>query len=154
MNGTLVIGIGNPTRGDDAVGREVVNRLRGVSSAIAVREEAAEAAALMEAWQGWDRVILVDAAAADAAPGTVRRFEAHRRPLPASLFKGTKQGAGVDRAIELSRALGLLPKSLVVFTVQAQDLAAGHGLSPAVTAAIGGLVKQVWEEAAAVPQEA
>jgi hydrogenase maturation protease len=144
MSGTLVIGVGNPERGDDGFGVAVVRRLRrDPPTQVELREEGGAAAALMQAWQGWERVIVVDAAAGAGAPGTVRRFEAHRRSLPATLFATSTHGFGVEHAVELSRALGSLPTRLIVYAVEGEDFVAGHGLSPAVTDAVPDVAERV-----------
>src|SRR5690242_8991624 len=114
---------------------EVARRLGGVAPEVAVRELAPDTTALIAAWQGWAHVILIGAAHAGVSAGTVRRFEAHRRPLPAALYWRSSHGRGVDHAIELARALGLLPETLVVYAVQGEERD-GPGLSPAVAAAV------------------
>src|SRR3972149_5844328 len=81
----LVIGVGNPYRRDDAAGRETVRRLRDrAPHVIATLEHDGEGTSLMEAWQGADLVIVVDAVSSGAAPGTGRRFDVHSEPPPAA----------------------------------------------------------------------
>ena len=80
---TVVIGIGNPDRGDDAVGRRVATRLRGrVPEAVTVVEEDGEATRLLERLGGTASAILVDATISGAAVGTIRRVDVTRDPLP------------------------------------------------------------------------
>jgi hydrogenase maturation protease len=83
----LLIGIGNAFRGDDAVGLHVARlvaerRLAGVT----VTEESGEGVALLERWKDAEEVIVVDAVASGAAPGTIHRFAAHTQKLPAKTF--------------------------------------------------------------------
>jgi hydrogenase maturation protease len=49
-----------------------------------------------------------------AAPGTIRRLDAIAQPFPKGAFRRSTHAFGVAEAIELSRAMGELPKSLVV----------------------------------------
>ena len=70
----LVIGIGNPDRGDDAVGSLVVRRLGGrVPSSVFLIERNGDALALIDDWAGSDAVVLVDAAAPRGSPGRIYR---------------------------------------------------------------------------------
>ena len=63
MTKGLILGIGNPDRGDDGIGPLVARRLIGrVPAGIAVMERTGDALALIEDWAGRDMVVLVDAA--------------------------------------------------------------------------------------------
>jgi hydrogenase maturation protease len=124
---TLVIGVGNPGRGDDALGLEVTRRVRDRRLAgVRVVECAGRADELMEVWRGAEHVVLVDAASGEE-PGRVRRFDARAGPLPASLRHASTHSWGVAEAIELARALGELPARVVVYGVFGRAFAAGHG---------------------------
>ena len=145
----LVIGIGNAYRGDDAAGLSVTRRLRRtVDDEVLIREESGEGTALLEAWSGADRVILVDAVRSGGEPGTVYRFEAHRQALPAEFFRYSTHAFGVADAVELARALHRLPPGLVVYGIEGKTFAAGVGLSPAVEEAVEHVVTQVRREIA------
>jgi hydrogenase maturation protease len=114
----LTLGIGNAYRSDDAVGLLVARRLRQRRlPGVEVREHDGEAARLIEAWRGAGAVILIDAVAADAAPGHVLRFDAGAQPIPHALFRCSTHAFGVAEAVELARALGELPPHLVVYGV-------------------------------------
>jgi hydrogenase maturation protease len=81
-----------------------------------------------------------------AAPGTIRRFDASAQPLPKDAFRCSTHAFGVARAIELSRALGELPRSLVVYGIEGKNFAAGVGLSPEVERAVGEVVRRALTE--------
>jgi hydrogenase maturation protease len=136
---TVVIGIGNALRGDDAAGVEVASRLQGVAC-----EE--EPSRLIEAWEGWDAAILVDTVVSGAPPGTLHRFDASDAPIPAHGLRSSTHAIGLAETIELARALGRLPKRLVVYGVEGASFAAGAPLSPAVEEAVGRLVAVIEEE--------
>jgi hydrogenase maturation protease len=104
-------------------------------------EHEGDAAALVEAWTGADHVVVVDAAVSGAAPGTVHRFDARAEPLPARSLRSSTHGFGVADAVELARALGRLPPRLDVYAVEAADVGAGSGLSPAVARAVEELAR-------------
>ena len=144
----LVIGVGNPDAGDDAAGRLVARRL-GVRNHCAaaephvIRECSGEATALMEAWTGFDDVVLVDASHGAGAVGSVHRFEgvdlerlAGIEPRP----RGSTHGLGVWAAVALARALRSLPCRLVIYAIEGRQFDAGGPLSPEVDHAVDELV--------------
>ena len=140
----LVIGVGNPYRRDDAAGRIAVRRLRPrVPGAVGTLEHDGEGAALMEAWREAELVILIDAVASRAPPGTVHRFDVRAGPLPAALVRDSTHAVGVPEAVELARALGRLPRRLIVYGIEGRAFDAGEGLSPEVERAVDGVVDSV-----------
>ncbi len=143
----LVIGVGNPYRRDDAVGREVVRRLRRRAlSGVRLVEQDGEGTALLEVWEGADLVILVDAVASGAAPGTVHRFDAAEGPLPATLARGSTHAMGVAEAVELARALGQLPRRLLVYGIEGEHFSPGVGLSARVREAVDRVVASILQD--------
>jgi len=140
----LVIGVGNPERGDDGVGRVVAERLRRRNGCVlAVRECMGEATTLMEAWTGFDDVVLVDACRGAGPPGSVHRLtpadlEARSAREPRR-YEST-HGFGVLSAIALARALGRLPSGLVIYAIEAGHFREGKGLSKEVDRAAQELV--------------
>lgn len=116
---TLVIGVGNPTAGDDAVGRIVARKLAARDNRdFDVAEASGEAADLMYRFKGRARVILVDACRSGEPVGTVHRFDAARGPLPVALGAVSSHGFGAGAAIALARVLGQLPEILLVYAIE------------------------------------
>ncbi len=142
-----VIGIGNPYRRDDAVGLVVARRLREKNlEGVKVLELSGEGAALIEAWQGAERVIVIDAVCSGAAPGTIFRFAANQQAIPTESFRCSTHNFGLAEAIELARALGRLPRELIVYGIEGKDFAAGEGVSPEVEQAASRVVDSITEE--------
>jgi len=143
----LVIGIGNPYRGDDAVGLIVARQVRERGhGGVTVLECTGEGTSLMEAWKGAGAVILVDAAHGGAAPGMVYRFDAHEGPIPTQFFHYSTHAFSVAEAVELSRALDQLPRQLVVYGIEGGDFAAGVGLSNEVTDAAQKVAERILQD--------
>ncbi|NUO82138.1 hydrogenase maturation protease [candidate division KSB1 bacterium] len=133
----LIIGVGNAYRHDDAAGLCVARRLQQQAPpGFEFVEMSGEGAALLEAWSGFETVILIDAVASAAQPGTVYRFAAHERHLPAKFFHYSSHAFSVAEAIELARALAQLPRQLFVYGIEGKDFTHGLGLSAEVTPAI------------------
>jgi len=132
----LVIGIGNPHRGDDGVGRLVARRLDAQGAAgLLVVEHAGDAAGLLEWLTGPEAVYLVDASKTGKRPGTISRFDVARTELPRVTFGCSTHGLSVADAIELARALGRLPRRCVIYAIEGRRYDIGHALSPEVDAA-------------------
>lgn len=144
----LVIGVGNRFRGDDAAGIRVAEKLRAKAlPTLRVLEREGDLSSLLDAWTGERAVVLVDATRSGAPAGTVRRFDAAAGALPALFAQGSTHLLGVAEAVELARALGGLPPSLVVFGIEGASFEAGEALSPAVAAAVDAVAEAVAEEA-------
>jgi hydrogenase maturation protease len=140
--GTLLIGVGNDYRSDDAAGLIVARRVRAHAlDQVCVREASGEGAALMEAWKAAQTVVLIDAVCSGAEAGTIYRIEAHRQPLPAKFFYCSTHAFGVTEAIELARALNQLPPRLIVYGIEGRNFEAGIGLSPEVDEAVQRVVE-------------
>lgn len=142
----LVIGIGNPWRGDDGIGHAVVDALEGTPG-LATAKSHGEPAELMELWQGHDPVILVDAIVTDAAaPGTLHRLDA-REPLPRGA-RYSSHGIGLAEAAELARSLGELPDTSIVHGIEPARLEDGAALSPEVRDVLARAVTRITDDLA------
>ena len=132
----LVIGVGNPWRGDDGAGIEVARQVGGVD--VRGRRDRA------------DRRV---------GPGCGRRrgrrggcgsrhrhdprFDAAASPLPARSLRSSSHHFGVADAVELARSLDRLPKRLTVYAIEGEDFGAGHELSPAVRRSVAEVVEEL-----------
>ena len=144
---TLIIGIGNPYRGDDAAGPIAARRLKEKAlGGVVFLEAADEGAALMESWKDYNRAILLDAVSSGAPPGTIHRFDAGARPLRRQPFRHSTHAFGLVEAVELARVLGRLPKRLVVYGIEGKNFEAGETLSPEIARSIESLVDRIVEE--------
>src|SRR5262245_13215425 len=137
----MVVGLGNEFRHDDAVGLITARRLR--EREVEAEEHEGDLATLMDRWKDSESLILIDAVASGAAPGTLYRLDVSASPLDRNLFKSSTHALGLSDAIELSRAMGTLPDRVVVFGVEVRDVTAGVGLSVEVAEAIPLLIEAV-----------
>ncbi|KPK46959.1 MAG: hydrogenase maturation protease [Dehalococcoidia bacterium SM23_28_2] len=143
-SGTLIIGLGNQYRRDDAVGLTVARYLKEqVPKHVRVLEASSEGASLMESWKDADAVILIDAVHSGAEPGTLHRLDAHTQPMPSEFSHCSTHAFSAAEAIELARALGQLPPRLVVYGVEGKTFESGLGLSLEVEKAVQKVVERV-----------
>lgn len=143
----LIIGLGNLFRRDDGAGRVAARKLRFSSPCPdRILEQTGESIALIDAWKGERFVILIDAVASGAAPGTIHRVDTHAQAVPAEFFHASTHTFSLAEAIELSRALGQMPAALIVYGIEGRDFSVGQGLSPEVAAAIGTVTEHIQNE--------
>ncbi len=144
-DGVRVVGVGNPSRGDDGVGPAVAAEVAArLDPAIDVVVSTADPSRLIERWGSAGTVVLIDAMVDDVAPGTVMVFDASVDPLPADLESISSHGMGIPATVELARSLGRLPEHLVVVGVAGQDFE-GTGLTSEVAGAVEDAVRAVME---------
>ena len=142
--GTLIAGIGNRYRGDDAFGCIVARALAGrVSRRVKCIEHDGEPAGLIDCWQGFEHVILVDAVSSGAEPGKIFRFDLVRRALPEVFKPYSTHAFGVAQAVELARALGRLPRKLCFIGVEGQNFDAGEALSAPLASAREAVINEI-----------
>ena len=140
---SLVVGVGNAWRGDDAAGPAVAERLRALAPGIEVRTLDGDASALLELWSGHEYVVLVDAASSGARPGTLHELSAHDPALPAAALRSSTHAFGVAEAVGLAAALGRLPDRLEILAIEGADFSLGAPLSPAVSRTVDALAERL-----------
>lgn len=132
----VCIGVGNPFRRDDGFGQAVVERLRGqIPRWVTLRLEIGDGTELLNAWNGADYAILVDAMQS-GTPGTIYRLDAKKEKLPGRFSRSSTHAFGIIEAIALARAMGELPAELIIYGIEALDFSVGTGLSPEVAEAV------------------
>ena len=140
---TVVIGIGNPFRRDDGAGPAVVDLLRPRLTGVEFVVCDGEPTTVIDAWTGAARAVVVDAARTTGDDvGRIFRFAVGH---PAATRAGitASHAADLGDTVALARALDRMPDTLLVYTVQVDDVSYGTGLSPAVAAATGRLADDI-----------
>lgn len=146
---TLIIGLGNPLRGDDGVGICVVRALaeRSLPDGVEVMDGGTQGLGLVNLMEGRRRVILVDAASMGQNPGQFVRFALGEACLRGDDQPLSVHAAGLREALLLAQALRMLPDQLIIFGVQPAKVDWGDALSPEIEAALPALVEAVLAEA-------
>ncbi|MHB8066443.1 MAG: hydrogenase maturation protease [Desulfobaccales bacterium] len=144
----LIIGIGNIFRGDDAAGLAAARLFREMRlPGVKVLELDGDISALLEGWQGFPKVVVIDAVASKSEAGQVFRFAAHAGALPRRLFACCScHSFGLAEQIEIARSLQQLPPSLMVYGIEGKDFLLGSGLSQEVQQALPRLVEQIRQD--------
>jgi hydrogenase maturation protease len=141
---TLLIGVGNEYRSDDGVGLIVARKIyEKLIPSVTVKEESGEGAALMEAWQGFQNVIIVDAVSSGTMPGTIFRIDANKETVPIKFFHYSTHAFSVSEAIELARVMNVLPPKIVVYGIEGNNFAAGTTISLLIQQAAQKIIEQI-----------
>lgn len=146
---TLVLGLGNPLRGDDGVGVHVARQLLGrcLPDDVEVADGGTQGLGLVTLLEGRQRVIVVDAAAMERLPGEFVRFGLQEaRLLTGDGGRFSVHEAGLREMLLLAQVLGMLPEEVVVFGVQPAGVEWEASLSPEVEATLPDLVEAVLAE--------
>lgn len=151
MNGgrdVLVLGLGNPLRGDDGIGPRVIEALekRGLPDSVETLDAGTGGLDLLRVIEEQDRVVIVDAADVGKQPGQFVRFTPDQVLLSEATERFSFHHAGLAEVFSLTRALGRPLPPVVIFGVQPEDVGWRQGLSPAVEAGLPALIDAVLEE--------
>jgi hydrogenase maturation protease len=133
---TLVVAVGHPDRGDDAIGSRVADHLAGTPGVVVRRVEGDATAVLSDPrWDRADRVVVVDAVRGSGAPGTVLRWSGGEALASFPARSAVTHDLGVAALLQLAAALDRLPPELTVIGVVTAGHEVGRPPSPAVTRA-------------------
>ncbi|MEU6776629.1 hydrogenase maturation protease [Streptomyces sp. NPDC046759] len=140
----VVIGVGNPLRGDDGVGPAAVEALRGrVPDGTVLAVSDGEPARMLDLWRGADTVVVVEALRARPnRPGELHTLTAADAATRTAGTAST-HALGLGECLALAKALDQLPPSLVVHAMQVADMELGEGLSEAVRSVLPELIDRV-----------
>ena len=146
--GTLVLGLGNPLRGDDGVGSRVVDELtrRQLPETVQIVDVGTAGLDLLHMMEGAEQVVIVDAADLGRESGQFVRFTPHEAQLVQATNGFSLHKTSLSEVLALADALGRTLPEMVIFGVQIANIGWGEGLSPAVETAIPALVDAVIEE--------
>lgn len=140
-----IVGLGSPF-GDDQVGWRVAEALRrrlpeGRARVLSLDRPGP---ALLDEIAGRHVAILIDGAVTGEPAGTLHRLDAAQ--VTGAAATRSSHGLGVGHALQLGRALGILPRRLELYLVSLEAVDTSHarsGLTPPVEAAAGVLVRRL-----------
>lgn len=162
-----VVGVGDVYASDDAVGPQIVRRLRrkrfaklrtgfdeGLRSAgvtgsgtvefVTMRQAGVE---LLDRIDRCDVLFLADAVSSGAPAGTVYREQWRPNVLASrGVDRASSHGFGVRELLDLAAALGRLPARVVLWGIEIASTEPKEGLSPAVADAVPAIVARLEHE--------
>ena len=157
LSRTLIIGIGNRYRGDDALGclladkikqalsnEQLMNkRTNKLTNTIDIIEHDGEPAALIDCWQGYDTAILIDAVSSGTTAGTIHHIDLQTQALPDQFRSYSTHAFGIAEAVELARVLDKLPPKILFYGIEGESFAADTKLSDTLKKAATLLLQQI-----------
>lgn len=143
----VIIGVGNPLRGDDGAGPAVAALLKNrVPAPVEIRLCDGNAADLIEGWTGRGLALIADAVRSGAEPGTVRRIDATSEDVPALPVGSSTHGLGLAEAVAMGRVLDRLPEKLLIYGIEGSSFTQGQEPSPAVTKGVQRAAERILAE--------
>lgn len=143
----ILVGIGHPARGDDALGVIVIEQLRKLLPGnIATAVCTGDIADLFEIFESYHMVIIVDAILTQVnPPGTLYQLMNDEIIPHASECRVSTHAFDLGQAIEMAKNLSLLPNTLIIFGIEAAQFDHGAPLSAAVSAQLPTLIDAIHE---------
>ena len=136
---TAIYGIGNVLLGDDGIGPAVVNHLTShftFDENVTIEDLGTPSLDLPNYITGYDRVIFIDAVAADAPPGTIRLFSREEIIATPPGIRISPHEPTINDALIVLDFAGGAPKDVVLVGIVPATLENGMTLSAAVAEAV------------------
>jgi len=127
-----VLGLGNPIMTDEGIGAVLVQRLQAHASRysqVDFIDVGTGGMKLIHILEGREKVIFIDCAFMETAPGTLRRFALNEvlsvKELPdLSLHEGD-----LLQILRMAQQLGTCPAEVVIFGIEPERMEPGHSLT-------------------------
>lgn len=143
----LIVGVGNPLRGDDAIGilttRFLKKCFRENVKIIGVDISFDE---LIQIFGDYELVIFIDAVKSEGSPGKIYRLKFGVDKIPAQLEFFSTHSIGLIEYIEIAKALGKLPGELVIYGIVGRDFNVGSSISREVKVSCKKIVREILSE--------
>jgi hydrogenase maturation protease len=134
-----IICCGTPYRGDDGAGLVVAERLHQLG--IGVSTCTGEATDLLQAMNGAEEVLVVDAVITGAPAGTIHEW--HDGTVEFQHNSSTSHALGVAEGIALARVLGRLPERIHLYSIEAKNFKVGGEVSADLNRAADELAQHI-----------
>jgi hydrogenase maturation protease len=147
MHPVLVLGIGNVLLSDEGVGVRVIAALGGreLPAGVELADGGTAGADLVDLLADRRKVIVVDAVAGDAAPGTILRLTPEDLlPDPGEMV--SLHQLGLVESLHMAAQLGCSPQEVAIIAIQPKTIRPGLDLSAEIQASVPRAVQAVLAE--------
>jgi len=143
-----IVGVGNLLLSDEGVGVHVVRALRGtlLPSGVAVFEFGTRGLEILEAVEGFKKVVIVDAVRSGAVPGSIRRWRLGELLDAAAPSMVSLHEIDLLTTLKVGRATAKLPDDVVIVGIEPKALSPGLELSPELKVKVQELLDLVTKE--------
>ncbi len=143
----LVLGLGNVLLGDDGIGPALIGQLLQEQprweDRIEFLDGGTQGLALLGFLSGREAIIIIDALAMGAPPGTTRILNVSEVFQMGVNRADSAHGGNASELLALAKVLDEIPNSVFVVGVEPQNIATGYGLSESARRALPVAAKQV-----------
>jgi hydrogenase maturation protease len=144
--GTLILGLGNVLLADEAAGAAVLRALEPIAEAdpdLTLYDGGTLSFTLAGPIGEAERLIVVDAAAMDDPPGTVRIFEGEAMDRQLSKHAKSVHEVSLADLFDIARLTDTLPAQRALIGIEPEQVDWGDQLSPAVATAVPEAVSRI-----------
>lgn len=135
-NSVLVIGIGNKYRSDDAVGLHIADSLLSENiTDCEIKTTSGEGISLINLWENYEKVILVDAVNSGAEEGKIHRIDIVDEQLDSEWFRSSSHLFSIPEAVNLAKQVNKLPERIFFYGIEGENFNYGESLSDIVNTA-------------------
>lgn len=118
----LIVGVGNKSRGDDAIGLLAVDWLKATHPDLAVyKSVSGDLTTVLDHWCDTDLVIFIDAVKGGIEPGSLVVVEGEELPDMDSSQLTTSHGFSVADVVRMGQILECIPESIELIGVAGND---------------------------------
>lgn len=147
MADIVIVGIGNPYRGDDAAGWAVIDGLmEKVGSGIKLVKLRGDIAELIDIFAQYKTVYLVDACRINASKGAWQRIDAQKQSIIEANPQTSTHGFSVSQAISLAKNLDQFPNKLILYLISGDNYTICDRVSSSVHKSIELVIKAILNE--------
>jgi len=147
----VVVGVGNILLSDEGLGVKAVQELekRGVPENVSLYDAGTSLHLVMSSFEGYDKMIIVDAIKAGSEPGSIYRFtlkelEAGKSPKVNYMF--SLHEIDVPRTLALEKLVSQLPEEVVFLGMEPEKVEPGLELSPTIKEKLDDLIALIEKE--------
>lgn len=140
----LIIGVGNPFRGDDGIGPQIIKQLHdnGGLDNTELMDGGTDGLALLDYIKEHEKVIIVDAVSMGCVPGTVKVFTPEEVIMNTSSEALSTHGFGLAEVINLMEKLEIKTE-LKIVGIEPKNVIFSDTMSDEVEGAIGNVIDVV-----------
>ncbi|MBN1389793.1 MAG: hydrogenase maturation protease [Candidatus Thermoplasmatota archaeon] len=127
-----IFGIGNQMMGDDGIGPLLISRLEEIDNFPAdvdLVDEGVGGIRIIHDMEGYEKVLIIDAADFGGAPGEYRLFRPEEAETVKQLSGRSLHEMDLMRAIELARITDGAPKDILIMAIQPESVEMRMGVS-------------------------
>lgn len=147
MNKTLIVGVGNEFRSDDAAGLITARMLKKKNLPDAdIIEHGGDGASLMDIWVNYESVIIIDATNISSEPGKVYILDANKSKLPKGIASHSSHLFSIAEAVETARVMGKLPQRLMIYGIEGKNFNIGEDITEVVLKASCSVAEKILNE--------